>query len=459
MELKDLLFTPITLLLVYLAAYSLRSRFTDEQTRQYFIPALTVKIIGAISLGLVYQFYYQGGDTFNYFEQSKVLYGALINDPIDGLRLLLANGDFHPGTFEYATQMYWYRSPSEYFIIKMAAVCGLLNGNSYSSIAVLFAVFSFSGLWALYYTFYRIAPKSKLIALCILFVPSVFFWGSGLMKDTVALGALGWLFFGLYRAFILKVDLFRSVTIALLAVYMIYTVKIYILLSFLPPAILWIFLESGKHFRGIMAKWVLRPVLLSFGLLLAYFAAINVTEGDIRYDLDNIGERTKINAEYLYRISVAQGGSAYYLGALDGTIGSMLSVAPQAVVVTLFRPFPWEVSNLFMLLSAVESLLFTAFLLYVVLSNGIIKTIKVIFTKPIISFCFAFTVIFAFAVGLNSYNFGTLVRYKIQLLPFYLSGISLVGYFISLERGTNKEKDRLSGTLSKSTNKEFSVTS
>jgi hypothetical protein len=30
-----------------------------------------------------------------------------------------------------------------------------------------------------------------------------------------------------------------------------------------------------------------------------------------------------------------------------------------------------------------------------------------------------FSIIFAFSVGFTSYNFGTLVRYKIPLMPFY----------------------------------------
>ena len=67
MEIKDLFITPVYLVILYFIAYLLRNRFSDTVTRKYFIPALTVKIIGAISLGLIYQFYYAGGDTTIYF--------------------------------------------------------------------------------------------------------------------------------------------------------------------------------------------------------------------------------------------------------------------------------------------------------------------------------------------------------------------------------------------------------
>ena len=92
-----------------------------------------------------------------------------------------------------------------------------------------------------------------------------------------------------------------------------------------------------------------------------------------------------------------------------------------------------------MLFSALESLVFTVYLLYILLLVGVTKTFKLIFTKPVISFCFTFTIIFAFAVGLNSFNFGSLVRYKIQLLPFLLGrhDVSKDNYYYSSRIASN----------------------
>jgi len=433
MELKDFLFTPITLLAIYILAYLLRNRVTDQLTYRYFIPGLTVKLTGALALGLIYQFYYQGGDTFNYFDQSRVIHDAIMKDPLNGLRLLLATGKYEASTFNYASQIYWYRSPSEYFIIKLAAVFGLFNDHCYSSIAILFGTFCFSGVWALYHSFKRIAPQQHLLlALAILFVPSVFFWGSGLMKDTITLGALGWMFYGFHRGLIEKrLSILTILTIAG-AFYIIFQVKIYILLSFLPPAIYWVFLENSKHFNLKLLRFIIRPLMVILGVFLAYQAAINVTRGDIKYDISNIAERTKINAEYIYRISLLQEGSAYYLGELDGSIVSMLKIAPKAINVTLFRPYLWEIANPLMLLSALESLVFTLLFIGLLIKPGLWQCLWLTIQQPVIQFCMVFTIILAFAVGLNSYNFGTLVRYKIQLLPFFLSGMVLLKHFYSL---------------------------
>jgi hypothetical protein len=52
MELKDLLLTPIYLGVFYAIAFGVRKRFTNVLTKKYFIPALSVKFLGAIALGL-----------------------------------------------------------------------------------------------------------------------------------------------------------------------------------------------------------------------------------------------------------------------------------------------------------------------------------------------------------------------------------------------------------------------
>ncbi|VAW29629.1 hypothetical protein MNBD_BACTEROID06-29, partial [hydrothermal vent metagenome] len=41
-----------------------RSFFTDNTNRKYFLPALSLKMTGALLMGLLYYFYYGGGDTF-----------------------------------------------------------------------------------------------------------------------------------------------------------------------------------------------------------------------------------------------------------------------------------------------------------------------------------------------------------------------------------------------------------
>jgi ABC-type sulfate transport system permease component len=96
----------------------------------------------------------------------------------------------------------------------------------------------------------------------------------------------------------------------------------------------------------------------------------------------------------------------------------MLSKFPAAVVVTLYRPFIWESRKVIILFSAMESMIFLYLTLLVFYRNGI-KTFRKIFSDPTLFFCLVLTLIFAFAVGISSYNFGALSRYKIPCMPFF----------------------------------------
>jgi ABC-type sulfate transport system permease component len=88
------------------------------------------------------------------------------------------------------------------------------------------------------------------------------------------------------------------------------------------------------------------------------------------------------------------------------------------VVVTLYRPFIWESRKVIILFSAMESMIFLYLTLLVFYRNGM-KTFRKIFSDPTLFFCLVLTLIFAFAVGISSYNFGALSRYKIPCMPFF----------------------------------------
>ncbi|MEM9672037.1 MAG: hypothetical protein AAF992_05550 [Bacteroidota bacterium] len=433
MGMLDLLMAPLLMGLVIGLGYYLRPWFTDPTIRPYFIWALLAKIGGALAVGFVYQFYYGGGqpsgDTFNYHQNADIIYQAFGDDPAVGLQLLLARGEYTPEIFIYATRMYWFRSPTEYFIIRIIAVLGLLTFHSYTAIAILFAVLSFSGVWAMYRTFYKFYPKLHLqLAIAILFVPSVVFWGSGILKDTITLGALGWATWAIVRVFFERKSLLASGFILLFALYTIYSIKIYIVLCFLPPALLWVFFSFSSQISSPAIRWMITPFVLAVTAVVGYYAIVKVGEDNSQYSLDKVSETAEITARYLAYMGESQGGSVYTLGDFDFSPTGMLRKFPLAVNVTLFRPYLWEAYNPVMLLSALESFGTLLLTLYVIYRAGIVRAFRLVLGNPIILFCLLFAIAFSFAVGISTYNFGSLVRYKIPMFPFYLSGLFILWF-------------------------------
>lgn len=433
MELKDLFLTPLYLGIFYGIAFAVRKRFTNPLTRKYFIPALSLKFLGAIGLGLIYQFYYGGGDTFNYFFHTKVIYGAFGDSFSTGMKLLTGQHPPDADMLRYTGQMYWYDAPTEYSVIQVAAFFSLFCFNTYTVIALCFAFTSFCGVWAMYVTFVKLYPTAyKKLAIAVFFLPSVFFWGSGLMKDSLCLGALGWAFYGFYHVFIEKKNILTAAVLGGLGVYILLSVKVYILLSFLPPALLWIFNENNQRIKSATTRMLLKPLFLILGLGAGYVGATGLTAGDEKYDVEKIGERTKINQQYLTHY--VANGSAYNIGEFDGSMGSLVKVGPQAIVVSLYRPFLFEARNPIMLLSALEASLFIWLTVSLFYRTGLFKGFQLILGKPILTFSFLFSIIFAIGVGVNSGNFGTLVRYKIPLMPFYLAALYIMQAMASAKK-------------------------
>jgi hypothetical protein len=434
LEARDLIVTPILLIIVAALAYVIRPRVTDPVTRVYFFPALAVKIIGALAVGFIYQFHYDGGDTYNYHTHgSRHIWEAFMDSPVKGLRLLTNDGQTYNAVYKYASKIIFFSDPQSYAIVKIAAIFDLVTFSSYSSTAILFAIVSFVGMWMFFLTFYEQYPGlHRQLAIAAFFIPSVFFWGSGLLKDTISLGCLGIATYQVYCIFIKKRWGIQHLVMLILALYTIYSIKIYILLTFLPAAIMWVFISNLVAIRSSILKIMLAPFIITAAVVLGYFAMQKAGEDNAKYSLENVAMTAKITAYDIGFYTGRDAGSGYSLGELDGTMGSMFRLAPQAINVSLFRPYLWEVRNPLMLLSAVESLILAFATVYILLKKNVLVFQGIMNLNVIFALIFSMT--FAFAVGVSTFNFGTLVRYKIPLLPFFVVSLALIWFHSNKQR-------------------------
>jgi hypothetical protein len=431
MTLQDLFLTPIYLVILFFVLLVIRSMMVkDLIIRKYFFPAVFLKIIGGISVGLAYYFYYQRGDTVLYFEGAGYIFKAIFEAPYKGLLLLVATDQLDPEIYEYTSQIMFFGDAQSYFIVKIAGILSLLSFNTYSIIAIFFALFSFSGTWALYLALYRMYPHlHKEFAISVFFIPSIFFWGSGILKDTVTLGALGWMFYSFSNIFIQRKQIKRSIIIFFISAFVISSIKVYILLCYIPAISVWLFSIFSGNIKSASTRAFLKPFLLISAILFGLIAGGQIVKDDQKYNLSKLATTSTETSAYLLEISKQENGSGYSLGEMDGSVSSFISKAPQAIWVTLYRPYLWEAKNIAMFLSALESFYFLILSIITFKKVGIGNAIRYIRTNDFLTFSFIFCLTFAFAIGISTANFGTLVRYKIPLLPFFLCSIYLLKSF------------------------------
>jgi len=430
----DLVLTPIYLAILILIAKSYRDRKYPHghPLRPYYLPGLYAKFGGAIFIALVYQFYYGGGgDSFNYHNHSVIINSSLDDSFGTWFDLILRRPvDTNPKLYAYASQMEWYIDPASYPIASLGAVFGLLNGTTYIPIALLFAFFSYTGIWAMYITFAKLYPKmQKPLAFAFLFIPSTIVWGSGMYKDTVCMFGLGWMIYTSFRIFLHRDFSVGNLLLMAISFYLIAVIKIYILLSFLPALSLWILLNYSHRIHSSGVRFLVRTVFVGVAVAGFFYISQVFAKELNKYSLEKIAQTSTVTRDWIAYASGDE-GSAYDLGDFEPTVAGMLSKFPAAVVVTLFRPFLWEVNKVIVGLSAIEAALFLGLTLYIIFKGGPLRFVRKVVSDPNLTFFFVFSVIFAFAVGISSYNFGALSRYKIPCLPFYGALLMIMFYSV-----------------------------
>jgi hypothetical protein len=124
--------------------------------------------------------------------------------------------------------------------------------------------------------------------------------------------------------------------------------------------------------------------------------------------------------------SVAAGSSFVAAGSSSVAAGSVANYLVERawyMFTVMFRPLPWEAHNRFALLASVESVMLLC------MSGLILWKIKdiarLLLHEPLFMFALIFMALFTAAFSLQVVNLGTMVRLKINVLPFFFVFVSI----------------------------------
>ena len=412
------------------------------------MPGLYASIIGALALGLIYAYYYNGGDTLNYYHSSVCVSKLLTKDPGSFFSIMAGSFDNELHfSFDMETRypFYW-GDPHAFAVIRLTTPVIFLAFQQFIPASIIVAWITYSGMWKLFQLFNEQFPgHEKWFAFAILFFPSVIFWGSGILKDTYLLSATAWMIYAFYQMFGKKKWKIRYVIIMLICTYILFIIRpfnLFVLLAGLSVLLLHI---SLKNIKGSFIRIALFPVIIIviFGASGVLFNNIAELSGGRYASLDVMMTQAYVIQDDLKKDYY--GGNTFDIGAFEPTIPGMLSKFPVALMAGLFRPYLFESRTITMLVSGLENTLLLALTLYILiqlfmklLNKGLMPVLKKSFHHPLITFSFFFSILFAFLVGLTIPNFGSLVRYKITLLPFYLSALFIMYRTIREEKKASK---------------------
>jgi hypothetical protein len=432
-SIEDLILVPLYLFVIIGIAHLIKSNNISQYPEyKYFVKGLWFKLIGVSFFMIIYLFYYKGGDTMTYFRGAKALGELILSNSEKGLAILFNTGSYYNSynSFNYQTgfpAFSYFINKNTFIICRLSSILYLLSFKSFIVTSLLTSVFSYVGIWKFYRLLNLLYPKrEKAFAYIVLYMPSLIFWGGGIMKDSYMLGAVCWVTYCFYYILIARKKIFWNVCFLILNVVMILNCKPYILISLIPGFLFWINNSYLKNIKNTLIRILVFPALIlifsSSGILIfnglsGSMGAYGSFEGAIRKA--QITQDDLLN-EWHY------GGNNYKLDRIDGSISGLLSSAPLAIFTAIFRPLPWEIGSPTMIVSAIENTVLLLFVLYSLFRIGLFRFFRITFNDPFLVYCLVFSLFFAFGVGIAGTNFGALVRYKIPLMPFIFSAIYLI---------------------------------
>lgn len=431
-SLNDIFLVPLCLVILFAIVRGRAERPENKAIRKIYYRGFAYKIFFVFAYALVTEFIFRGGDTGLYYQGVKDMRTA-IDDDFSFVQTIINSKNLsldHPLAPYFYYDNYsddftfnYMLSPSNFFVPRLGLLPSLIFMNSYLCICFCFAFFAYVGSIRIFKFFYYFYPNyKKEISLASMYIPSVCFWSSGLLKDPVTFGCIGIILYGMLNIFVKKTNIKGSVISVLIASYLVFNIKVYILLAFVLALTIWLFAEVNKVIRDKTLRMVFSMLTFIVSLVIAYFLLNYFTSQDAaqNFKLDTLLEKTEKQRNALESVKT-EGNSAFKINT-----SNPVTLVLGSITATFFRPFPWEVNTPIALFSAIESLLFLLLTLNFFFKRGISAYFRTIFSDPKLLMCFVFSIVFAIAVGASTTNFGALSRYKIPCMPFYFIMLLLI---------------------------------
>lgn len=400
-------------LLLYLIR---RSRFfvLPGLRKRHFAALFLLKVAAGTALWWVYTYHFTDrstADIYKYFDDSAVMYGALKEHPMDFLRMLLGIGNDTP---YYSEQYYqvmdnWHRkyesnlANDSHTMIRFNALVRVFSDGHYSVHTVFAAFLAFTGMTAICKAFAAALPGlQRALYICVFLIPSVLFWASGVIKESLLLFGLGVF---LWKLFAWMERRFRWPDLPLVAALLalLFFLKFYVLLSMLPAllALAWCRLQPGR-------------TLLKFALTIAGCSVLVLNIHHVIPGFEILKVLWWKQHDFIGLARLMDSGSFVMPPPMEPTFLSFLKNAPHALYMTFLSPLGTFANGPLGLLAAVETAVLLLALGLLLLHAG--RAID----PALVLFCLCFTITLALVIGWTTPVIGAIVRYRVPLLPFLM---------------------------------------
>ena len=429
--LNDILVVPFYLLVAWLIAHGIQKKKIEQfPYYKYYSLGLFAKIFAGVAFAIIYTFYYGETDTHYYYWGSQTLVRLAGKDFSAFIEIMM--GSRTPEMFSKFDASTGY--PTYWNDINSFAVCRfnvpfyLLGFGSYIGNTIMMNIVLYSGVWRFYELMLKLFTNcERLLALALLFVPSVLFWGSGILKDGWSLTSAFFIFISIYQIFIEKKKIFINVAALVFWGYISICIRPYSFYTTLGSSLIWIGFHYISNVKSHFIRTMVFPVVIVVLWLVGtgLFAKLSMFSGNRYNSVDAMIESAWIIQDDLKKDYY--GGNRFDIGTFEPTLSGIIGKAPKAIMAGIFRPYIWESKTILMAVSGLETFVLLVFFIYILLKVNVWRFFKTVLTNPFLLASFIFLITYSFFVGLTTANFGALVRYRMPVFVF-LSIILVISY-------------------------------
>lgn len=412
------------LLVVGLVIMAMWQSSLPQAERRYVWWSFGAHVVSAVAMVLVTRYFFKGGDLLAYQREGAV-YAEVLGQ------------NFAERGYDFFLYVIGQRPETNGPLLFAGTSTGAMMGVStwlhlplMGSIYAKCLCIAMLGVPSKYYIyrgfsafFHRIYHQRILIG-CML-LPSTVFWTSGMLKEPMAMLGMGPLVYG-SMCIITKKSRIKGLILVCIGGFIVSIFKAYILFPWIIAAALGYYWQRQTHDSGGKSALLTRPLyliilfglsvggLIALGTLFPRYSINDITDEITK--LQTIGQRTSGGSNYTITTTEPKSQSA------------VISLLPMGLFFSLFRPFLFEVRNAALLINALETTAFIILWARIFTIHGVRKLGMLLLRTPGLICAFAFVVLFGAIVGIATTNVGTLSRYRIPMMPFYVSVLLILSY-------------------------------
>ncbi|HET9826763.1 MAG TPA: hypothetical protein VFP87_15590 [Chitinophagaceae bacterium] len=358
-------------------------------------------------VGIYYGNHAQMVDTWSFHYNGIQEYNLLFKNPHEYLVNLFRDPYEGGVTKFFGTENSYWNDLKGNFFIKVLSIFNIFSFGHYYTNIIFYSFISMFGPIAIYRVMNDVYPGKKWqLLIAVFLLPSFLYWASGLHKEGLIFLGFSLVIFNTYFGLRRKRFSVNNIIFILLGLLLVLILRNFLIVIFIPAIIAW-FLAS---------KFSKRPLAV-FAICYCCFVILFFTAKFLNANFDFPQAVVTKQREFV----ALHGNSSVPMQKLEPTFSSFVINTPQAISLSMLRPYPSDVKHLLSLAAAAETdvllLLVFIFLLWR-RKNG-----KPNQSSIFIYFCLFLSFSVLITIGYAVNNLGAIVRYRSIVLPLLLSAV------------------------------------